>query len=99
MTTDVQVVLAEETGMPTVRVSRELAWDLVEYLATQRVHVTYSFESERLVVCFDHMELAGAQLVVDCWRNSRRPQAATEGNAVSHANQWLVGTTNNQRAD
>jgi hypothetical protein len=91
MRIEFDVELMERDGLPQARVSRNKAWDLVDYLAQQRVHVTYSFESERLLVNFHHMTMDAARHLINTW------QHATEREAVQHAalpkhDQWLVGT-------
>jgi len=45
-------------------------WDLVEYLSYQRVAVSYEYQSTHFTVCFQRMDQAGAQKLLDEWATS-----------------------------
>jgi len=86
------VELTERGGVPQARVTRENAWDLVDYLANQRVQVTYSFEAERLLVNFHHMTLDCARQLIHDWERCAEREAAQHAAPPDRANQWLVGS-------
>jgi hypothetical protein len=93
MPIDYKVQLMERGGVPQARVDSGCAWDLVDYLANQRVQVTYSFEAERLLVNFHHMNFDTARDLLDTWQHAAERDAAEHAQAhhPDHADQWLVG--------
>ena len=74
---------------PIARVPCDAAWDLIEYLANQRVHVQYSFEESRVVVRFPHLSLASASQLLEMWKLSGVREDArrshVHGNAAVHS--------------
>jgi hypothetical protein len=70
MKTKQEIELNMEGQEPVARVPCDAAWDLVEYLANERVHVQYSFEESRVVVRFHHLSLAAVQQLLDRWCTS-----------------------------
>jgi hypothetical protein len=97
MHVEIEVELTERGGVPQARVSREKAWDLVDYLANQRVQVTYSFEAERLLVNFHHMSVQSARELLDHWQQAAEREASqlAHSSHQDHADQWLVGAKRN----
>jgi len=87
-----EVELMERGGLPQARVARGKAWDLVDYLANQRVQVTYSFEAERLLVNFHHMTLDSARQCIQDWEAASQREAAQHAAPSDHAKQWMVGS-------
>jgi hypothetical protein len=71
--------LLERDGRPQVRVPAGKAWDLVEYLAQQRVQVTYSFEAGRLLVRFTHMSLDRVRELLEDWQHAAERELAESG--------------------
>jgi hypothetical protein len=64
----------------------DAAWDLVEYLANQRVHVQYSFEASHVVVRFPHANMASAAELLERWsQESARGDRYVAGNAPRKA--------------
>lgn len=84
------IELASHAGLPQARVPAENAWDLVDYLAQQRVQVTYSFEADRLIVNFHHMGIENARCILESWQHSSEREMADIENHPSN-DQWLVG--------
>lgn len=65
-----QVSVAGRTGLPYAKVPSSCMWDLVEYLSYQRVAVSYEYQSTHFTVCFQRMDQAGAQKLLDEWATS-----------------------------
>jgi hypothetical protein len=55
---------------PQATVPNSYVWDLVEYLAIQRVMVTYTYSDDGFVVTFLHMDRDAAQKLLDEWATS-----------------------------
>jgi hypothetical protein len=91
MRVDFDVGLLDREGMPQAHVPAARAWDLVDYLAQQRVQVTYSFEAERLVVNFHHMSMDSARDILDVWQHTGDHENAEHGPLPS-SDRWVVGT-------
>jgi hypothetical protein len=74
MREDIKLEMSD--GKPVVRVPGEVAWDLVEYLSNQRIHVMYSFEEARVVVRFNHIDMRTAADLLDTWIHAEQREEA-----------------------
>jgi hypothetical protein len=55
---------------PQATVPSNYVWELVEYLAIQRVMATYTYSDDGFVVTFLHMDRDAAQRLLDEWARS-----------------------------
>ena len=62
-----QVLAGKPSGIPYAKVPLDAMWDLVEYLSWQRILATYDFETTHFTVTFPHLDIAGAQRLLDDW--------------------------------
>jgi len=81
-----------ETGVPFVRIPGEIAWDFVEYLSNQRVHVLYSFEESRVVVRFNHTDMRTARELVDMWVHAEKREEAMRSRPSREAQPAMAAT-------
>jgi hypothetical protein len=68
----IEIRMAEKTGIPYALVPEDAMWSLVEYLAVQRVQVSYSYQDGRFSVCFPHLTAEPAQQLLDDWHAFER---------------------------
>jgi hypothetical protein len=61
---------AQNETCPRAAVSNNDVWDLVEYLAIQRVMVTYTYSADRFIVTFPHLDHEAACRLLDEWEES-----------------------------
>jgi hypothetical protein len=61
---------AQNETCPQAAVPNEYVWDLVEYLALQRVMATYVYLADRFVVTFLHMDHDAAERLLEEWAQS-----------------------------
>jgi hypothetical protein len=75
------VWVSERTGLAFTRVPGHSMWELVEYLAAQRVNVSYGYSTEGFTVTFQRMSMLSAQRLLDAWAESRIPDPCLEAEA------------------
>lgn len=90
MITHVSFELKDECGVPTARIPAAHSWSLVEYLGFQRIHASYSFHLDRLVVRFHNMDFHAAEAMVSEWALHETP-LPEEKPQSSHLHPWMTG--------
>ena len=66
MDSNLHIRLSEEEP-PQALIPNQYMWDFVEYIAFQRVHVSYTYCDEHFPVSFPTIDRAGAQRLLDEW--------------------------------
>ena len=67
MNVKLEVRISERTGRPFTCVPGDAMWELVEYLAAQRVEVLYGYTADGFTVTFQRMGPSAAQRLLDAW--------------------------------
>jgi hypothetical protein len=60
-------VSTDEKGLPMVQVPSQMLWDMVEYLAEQRLAVHYSYAGDNFEVRFLRMNVAAVRQTLNDW--------------------------------
>jgi hypothetical protein len=67
-------VKIDSAGCPYLEVPPALLWGLVEYLSYRREHVAYHFDKSHFKVTFPHLDLRGAQHLLEEWEHADNHQ-------------------------
>jgi len=76
MSAKLEVRIAERTGLAFTCVPSDAMWELVEYLAAQRIEVLYGYTADGFTVTFQRMGGKAAQRLLDVWTDSRYADAS-----------------------
>ncbi len=85
MNVKLEVWVSERSGLAYTRVPGHIMWELVEYLAAQRVEVLYGYTADGFSVTFPRMNERAAQQLLDTWADSRMPDPCLEAEACLDA--------------
>jgi len=60
-----QIAIDKQTGIPFAQIAHDDTWDLVEFLSFHRTAVFYSHCEDHLIVRFPHINVTGAQQLLN----------------------------------
>ena len=80
---NLQVRVSEINQLPYALVPRGAMWSLVEFLAFQRIRVTYSYFPSYFTVTFLNMSVEAAQQVLDDWGRMEEKASANSEHHVA----------------